>query len=236
MALLSLGLLLSEQSGLSSLIAAGGSLKAVRSFVDSQVILAMAAVGLILVAVSAARGRSGARPSARIGARIASMSVLGLATLSLLGLVWLQASVVGWSGFGDASERAVFQTASEGKGLLLSGGDLFLVQLRSRRPVLLDGGGLDALPYSLEAGPAMNQILRDVYGIDLFHPPPQARGGGRVPPGVNRVVWERLSLEQWREIRRRYQVTQVLSNADWRLQGLAPLALSRGLKLNEIPE
>jgi hypothetical protein len=75
-----------------------------------------------------------------------------------------------------------------------------------------------------------------VYGIDLFHPPPQARGGGRVPPVVNRAVWERYSLEQWREIRRRYHVTQVLSNADWRLDGLPPLALSRGLKLNEIPE
>ena len=82
----------------------------------------------------------------------------------------------------------------------------------------------------------MDRILREVYGIDLFHPPPQARGGGRVPPAVNRAVWERYSPDQWREIRRRYHVTQVLSVADWRLQGLPPLALSRELKLNEIPE
>jgi hypothetical protein len=227
-AMLSVGLLLGPRTGLWT--TAG-------HFVDPQVILAIASVGLVLVAVSAARSRGDSRPSvAWIGARIASVSVPGVASLLLLVWAWLHVSSVGWSGFGDARERAVFETAAEGKGLLLSGGDMLLVQLRSRRPVLLDGGGLDALPYSLEAGPAMDQILREVYGIDLFHPPLQARGGGRVPPGVNRAVWERYSLDQWREIRRRYHVTQVLTNADWRLQGLPPLALSRWLKLNEIPE
>jgi hypothetical protein len=149
---------------------------------------------------------------------------------------WQRISILGMDAFGDAAQRALFETAAAGEGMLLTGGDLHLVQLRTRRPVLLDGGGLDALPYALEAGPAMSQILREVYGIDLFRPPPQARGGGRVPPGVNRAIWERYSPDRWREIRRRYHVTQVLTNADWRLQGLPPLALSRWLKLNEIPE
>lgn len=245
-AVLSLALLLAERSWLWILVGYWRKPTMASYFDDPQVMLAIAAVGLILVAVSAARGRgagSGPRATAPVsrvrgalvGARILSVSVLGVALLSFVQLTWQRASNVGWSSFGDARDRALFETAAAGRGLLLTGGDLFLVQLRSRRPVLIDGGGLDALPYSLEAAPAMDRILRDVYGIDLFHPPLEARGGGRVPPAANRAAWEHYSLDQWREIRRRYHVTQVLSNADWRLD-LPPVALSLGLKLNEIPE
>ncbi len=246
-AALSLGLLLAERSWLWFLLGYAPKLKMASYFIDPQVMLAMAAVGLMLVALSAARSRGAGPPAraagksdwlpwaSRVGARILSVSVLSLVMLSFGLLVWQRASNAGWSSFGDATERALFETAAAGKGMLLTGGDLHLVQLRSRRPVLIDGGGLDALPYALEAAPAMDRILREVYAIDLFHPPREARGGGRVPPAVNRAAWERYSLDQWREIRRRYQVTQVLSSADWRLD-LPPLALSPWLKLNAIPE
>jgi hypothetical protein len=243
-AVLSLGLLLAEPSLFWILVGHWRKLRMAPYFIDPQVMLAIAAVGLILLAVSAAQRRAaGAEPTAPVsrvrgalvGARILSVSVLGVASLSLLLLGWQRASNVGGAIFGDAAERALFETAAAGRGLLLTGGDLHLVQLRSRRPVLIDGGGLDALPYALEAAPAMDRILREVYGIDLFHPPLEARGGGRVPPAANRAAWERYSLDRWREIRRRYHVTQVLSNADWRLD-LPPAALSSGLKLNEIPE
>jgi hypothetical protein len=235
--LLSVGLLLAQQSWLWGLL---GGVPRLIWRIDPLAIVAIAAVGLILVARSAARERaSGSAPraaSGRIGAGIVQASMLGAAVTLLSVYALPRILIPGMDAFGDTAERAVFEAAAAGEGLLLTGGDLFLVQLRSRRPVLIDGGGLDALPYSLEAAPAMDQVLRDVYGIDLFHPPPQARGGGRVPPAANRLVWERYSLDQWREIRRRYHVTQVLSNADWRLQGLPPVALSQRLKLNEIPE
>ena len=63
-------------------------------------------------------------------------------------------------------------------GLLLTGGSLHLIQFRTRRPVLLDGGGLDALPYAPESGPEMQRVLLDVYGIDLLNPPPEAQYAG----------------------------------------------------------
>jgi hypothetical protein len=229
-AALSLGLLL--LSPRSSLWGWLGGRPALATPIDTLPIAAVAAVGLILVA--AFPGPPARRALA--GFRILSTSLLGAAALLLFAYGWLRVSRVGWDAFGDPAERALFEAAAAGEGLLLTGGDLHLVQLRTRRPVLIDGGGLDALPYSLEAAPAMDRILREVYGLDLFHPPPQARGGGRVPPEFNRAVWERYSLEQWREIRRRYHVTQVMSSADWRLQGLTPLALSPWWKLNEIPE
>jgi hypothetical protein len=237
MALLSAGLLLGQPSWLWGLL---GGVPALIRRSDPLALAAVAAVGVILVARSAMRERAaGAPPRAaagRAGFGVVWAGMLAAAVLLLSVYAWQRVSILGMDAFGDEAERALFETAAAGEGLLLTGGDLHLVQLRSRRPVLIDGGGLDALPYSLEAGPAMDQILREVYGVDLFHPPPQARGGGRVPPAVNRAVWQRYSLEEWREIRRRYHVTQVLSNSDWRLKDLPPLALSRWLKLNEIPE
>jgi hypothetical protein len=115
----------------------------------------------------------------------------------------------------------------------LTAGDLHLIQLRTRRPVLLDGGGLDGLLYSLEAGPEMERILRDVYGIDLLNPPKEARGAGRIPPIANRRVWESYSPEKWREIARDFHVTQVLTYPDWTLN-LPIAAHSRRLLLYDI--
>jgi hypothetical protein len=111
----------------------------------------------------------------------------------------------------------LLQAAARGNGLLLTGGDLWLVQLRTRRPVLLDGGTLDTLPYALESAPATERILRDVYGIDLFRPPEEARYRGAVPKNANRAEWEARSRERWQQIGREYGVSQVITPSDWKL-------------------
>ena len=134
----------------------------------------------------------------------------------------------------DRTNERVFGLASREPGFLLTGGDLHLIQLRTRRPVLLDAGGLDALPYTLEAAPATNRILRDVYGVDLFNPPEEARGAGRVPLGRNRAVWEGYGLGRWREIAQTYGVTQVMTPGEWQLQ-LPIIAAGQGIVLYTIP-
>ena len=135
--------------------------------------------------------------------------------------------------FRDRTNDVFLSQVAAGRGLLLTAGDLHLVQLRTRRPVLLDGGGLDGLLYSLEAGPEMARILREVYGIDLLNPPEEARGSGRIPPMATRRVWESYSTEKWREIARDFHVTQVLTYPDWTLN-LPIAAHSRRLLLYDI--
>jgi len=135
--------------------------------------------------------------------------------------------------FRDRTNDVFLSQVAAGRGLLLTAGDLHLVQLRTRRPVLLDGGGLDGLLYSLEAGPEMERILREVYGIDLLNPPEEARGSGRIPPMATRRVWESYSTEKWREIARDFHVTQVLTYPDWTLN-LPIAAHSRRLLLYDI--
>jgi len=137
--------------------------------------------------------------------------------------------------FRDRTHDPVFAAAAAGDGLLLTGGTLHLIQLRTRRPVLLDGGGLDGLAYALEAGPAMNRILRDVYAVDLLNPPEEGRWTGSIPPATNRRAWERYSRRRWEEIRRTYNVTQVLTEGEWVLD-LPVVAQTQDFRLYEIPD
>jgi hypothetical protein len=137
--------------------------------------------------------------------------------------------------FRDRTNDALLATAARGKGLLATGGDLHLIQLRTRRPVVLDGGGLDGLPYALAGGPEMARILRDIYGIDFFNPPAEAHGIGMVPSSFNRRVWEGYPQDRWEEIRRKYNVTQVMTYNDWTLH-LPIVAQNARYLLYEIPQ
>jgi hypothetical protein len=137
--------------------------------------------------------------------------------------------------FRDRTNDGLFAAAARDRGMLLTGGDLHLVQLRTRRPVVLDGGGLDGLPYALPAAPETERILREIYGIDFFHPPDDARGIGMIPPAVNQPIWEAYATDRWREIRRTYNVTQVLTYNNWTLR-LPVVAQNAHYLLYEIPE
>jgi hypothetical protein len=125
--------------------------------------------------------------------------------------------------------------ASEREGLLATAGSYHLVQLYTRRPVLIDGGGLDGLVYAPEGAPMAERILRDVYGLDYFNPPPGARSQGLIPHDLTRAAWESYSGDKWRAIRRTYQVTQVLTPGDWTLN-LPVVAQDHRFRLYRTPE
>jgi hypothetical protein len=179
------------------------------------------------VQTASAAPRSTATP-AKV-ARVATLAACALATV-----VALTSSQATSLTFRDRTNDVFLAQVASGRGLLLTAGDLHLIQLRTRRPVLLDGGGLDGLLYSLEAGPEMERILREVYGVDLLDPPEEARGSGRIPPIATQRVWESYSPEKWRDIARAFHVTQVLTYPDWTLN-LPIAAHSRRLLLYDIP-
>ena len=81
----------------------------------------------------------------------------------------------------------------------------------------------------------MATILREIYGIDFFNPPAEARGIGMVPSSYNRKIWEGYSRDRWREIRRAYNVTQVMTYNNWTLS-LPIVAQNAQYLLYEIPE
>jgi hypothetical protein len=173
----------------------------------------------------------------RQSARAAVMRISYVATLLLMAT----AVILTWNlqrprafEMTDRTNEVLFRMLSEGRGLLLTGGDLHLVQLRSRRPILLDGGGLDALPYAVESAPEMDRILREVYGVDLLNPPDEARFRGSIPPEFTRAVWQSYSREQWETLASRFGVRQVLTPGDWDLK--LPVAVrNRTLTVYDIP-
>jgi hypothetical protein len=174
----------------------------------------------------------------RPGTMTVTVATLRIASVAALIVYWVPSAKVTEPRpllFRDRTHDPVFVAAAAGKGLLLTGDGLHLIQLRTRRPVLLDGGGLDGLVYSLEAAPAMDRILRDVYGVDLLNP--SSREGmwtATIPPVTNQRNWEKYSRQRWLEIRHTYNVTQVLTPPDWRLD-LPTAVRTQDLRLYQIP-
>jgi hypothetical protein len=203
-----------------------------------QILLTVSA--LLLVITAAVRWRPARQVSAAVTASRRTVTALArcgvLLTLAAATfLLWRWPPRSGGDVYTDRTNNSLLARVAAGSGLLLTGGDLHLVQLRTRRPVLLDGGGLDGLPYALEAGPALEQILRDVYAIDLHNPPGEAHGKGVIPDAANQMVWERFTVERWREIRRTYHVTQVVTRPHWTLT-LPVAARDSALTVYDIPE
>lgn len=137
----------------------------------------------------------------------------------------------------DWTNDPLFAEASRGSGMLLTSSNLGWIQLRTRRPVLLDGHGLDSLPYALETGPEMDRILQQVYGVDLFNPPEEIKNirPGALLPETGKTLWESRTREEWDQIRKQFGVTQVLTYANWSLK-LPEVIRNKEFVLYRIPE
>jgi hypothetical protein len=163
-----------------------------------------------------------------MGARIASLAIFGLLGVA----TWRHTPTVP-EALLDRTNDALFAAIARGSGMVVVGGDIPYIQLRTRRPVLINNSGLDGLPYSAAGGPHMARVLMDVYGIDLLAPRDEPMSV--VPSVPNRHLWEQFSAEKWRSIKRTYHVTQVVTYEDWTLN--LPLIADNGeYRLFEIPD
>jgi hypothetical protein len=195
---------------------------------------------VILVLTTLACCAAGWRVSQRQGSVLSTIPSTLVQVATLVTLVWVgraawKLPAPGPFTFFDRTNDPLFQKLSNERGLLLTGGDVHLMQLRTRRPVLLDGGGLDGLPYSLEAAPQTDRILREVYSVDLFNPPAEARLAGVVPTRLNKAAWESFTEERWQAIARDYGVTQVVTPQRWNLK-LPVSGQNRSVTVYDIPQ
>ena len=170
------------------------------------------------------------RPLPLLATRIATIVVLLTAVVVAYRVPEVRSHI-----YIDHTNNLVLAKAAAGNGLLLTVGDAHLMQLRVRRPMLIDTGALDTIPYTPGSGDQLYRILLDIYGIDLFHPPPEQRWAGRLLENVHRPRWEEYTADDWRRIRSTYHVTQVLTTAAFQLQ-LPIVAGDRRFLLYAIPE
>jgi hypothetical protein len=198
--------------------------------------LVLEATGLALVCVALAhmnrsgRTSSNARSIASIAVRAATVCVM----VAAFAVTWRVTAPA--SGLRDRTNDPFFrEVAGDHRGLIVTAGTFQLVQLYTRRPVLIDSGALDTMVYAPESGPAVARILRDVYGIDFFNPPPEVRSASAVPHAISRAHWAQMSQEQWQQIRKTYNVTQIVARRDYDLN-LPIAAENETLRLYRIPE
>jgi hypothetical protein len=119
----------------------------------------------------------------------------------------------------DHRSNVVLSAVHAREGLLLTGGNLHLIQAATRRPILLDGGALDSLVYVPGGAVVSEHIMQRVYGLTLMEPASDDWGpDGALPPWAPQDTWATRSLEDWRAIRDEFGVTDVLTPPEWTLQ------------------
>jgi hypothetical protein len=174
-----------------------------------------------LLALALLLRRQEASPASRANVIMIGLRLVSLGAMTWAVMVAADRTQSQWPARHDVLRDfrgdALLAQVAEQKGLLITASDLHLVQLRTRRPVLIDGGGLDLLAYTLEAGPVLDKILRRVYGIDLFNPPPEAHRLGMIPPLTTQAKWASRGPEEWVAIGQEFGATGVLTPPDWRL-------------------
>ena len=117
--------------------------------------------------------------------------------------------------FTDDKNREFYEEVSARDGLLIIPQGFRLIPAKTRRPILIDAENANFILYALESAPQVNDILRGVYGVDLFKPPHDRNV--QVPGRFYKELWERRTIEEWREIREKFGATDVLAKADWKL-------------------
>jgi hypothetical protein len=133
----------------------------------------------------------------------------------------------------------VLKTASARSGmLLLSTDEPFPVHMALRRPTPIDPGALDGFLSAPESGPQLNDILGKIYGLNILVPPLKEgsveRNSGTIPC-VYKKLWEERSVALWRDIKKEFGVTDILTLPDWHLQ-LPVVARGNAYILYAIPD
>ena len=187
----------------------------------------------LVLAGQLARGRApDGAALARIDAAIAV--AFGIVSLTVVTPA-ISSAPARFAALRDRGNDAALAAASRTDGLLVLGPGLNRIQLRTRRPVLLDPEALDMLPYAADGGVEMVRILSEVYGIDFFDPPGHALHLAVVPTQPVRHDWQLRSPASWTEIGARFGASHVLVKSKWVLE-LPEVARSDSYALYRIPD
>ena len=192
----------------------------------------VAAIAMLRTPESLIAEGSPARDAITASAK-ALVLAIALSAVPLLIRTWIVHGSVGPKPF-SVGEMVFWNEVRKDPGILVVPGGMPSAQIFSRRPLLIDAAALDFIPYVPEAAKIVEDILRDVYGIDYFDPPTELYHRGKILPDTARVAWEQRHHSDWQQLRLRYGLTAVLSPSDWTLD-LPLLARAPGLTLYAVP-
>jgi len=133
-------------------------------------------------------------------------------------------------------DRPYLRRLRQGEGILLILGDeINAPQLKMGRPVLLDLGAMDGIPYIPGAASAFLSPLKEVYGIDLLADQGPHFPGRKVFSWTDRrLFFESRPEPEWAALGRRFGFREVLGPEDSRLK-LPTLYRGDGYALYGVP-
>lgn len=173
-------------------------------------------------------------PAARAAGRRVCAASVALLVITFLAAAWTARGVRS-DAIPDRTNDAVLAAAASRSGLLLTSAELHLIQAATRRPILVDPGAIDALPYVPEAAAVADEIFREVFGLSLAAPPTyDGAPQGTLPWRAGEQLWVVRTVEDWQQIRERFGVTEILAGAHLPLQ-LSVAARNDRWTLWEIP-
>jgi hypothetical protein len=189
--------------------------------------------------VRSGRGIAKALPPATIlswkNSFLAARSIIAVACLALVMVPLVRNAQARYRSFIKIESDPALVAAGRQSGLLLIGPRMQLVQLHTRRPVLLNGEAMNQLTYVPDSGPPMNTIVKRIYGDDLLAPRPagwEPCGGLMHSSGY--LLWQQRGAAEWQQLARDFGFTNVLTPADWKLK-LPVLARSKTRVLYGVP-
>jgi len=191
--------------------------------------ITFAIIGLHFYLLKRSDSPESSKPLSRLIVALPALAVLLVALLSVN-------KVRIFEPLAASKNDIVLQTAFEGEGLLITSGNMEIMQLKTRRPLLVNTGALDQVSYVPASGPEMNRALTAVYGVDLFDPPEAIRIArpGALLKTTGKDLWESRNKEQWVELGETFNATQILTFSDWTL-GLPLEAENDRYRLYRIP-
>ncbi|MBX7166149.1 MAG: hypothetical protein K1X74_07350 [Pirellulales bacterium] len=212
-----------------------GALLTAAALVLALILGARESVGFVAAAVVPLAALP--RLAARSSASPRGPGLLRFASIVLVLVAGLVSLMTHWSATrGAMAIDSALAAARQGSGLLLTGSDLFLVQLKTGRPVLLSGGSIDAIWYVPEAGADMYRVLHEVYGIDLARPleSRESMSIGSLYRDAGRELWQRRTAPEWQQLARKYGFQDIVVYKDWKLD-LPLIADGDSYRLYRVP-
>lgn len=141
-----------------------------------------------------------------------------------------------WRAMAGAGEDAFYSAVAATPGVVLTAPGIEDLQRRTRKPILLNPGWIDAIAYVPETAAGFNRALIAAYGVDLVHPPADSLAGmGSLPLDTGRSLWQARTIAEWQQLQRDWRIGSVVTFDDWALQ-LPKTAEGDGLTLYAIPE
>ena len=168
--------------------------------------------------------------------RLAALGLMAGVCAQFAGGKLVGQAVDGHARLRKSTNDPVLAEVARGSGLTLAASRIDLLQLQTRRGVLLYGAAMNQVTYVPASAPKMNEILREVYGEDLLAPRPAnwVRCGGLMMDS-GRKLWAEREPEEWIRLAREFGFSDVVTYADWTVK-LPLVARNNKYALYRVPD